>query len=141
MHGQIHPLLRTAKLPSELFNKKNKTIKIRIGNPILVNEQNEFTDIAHFERYIRARTYALGTSTEVKKFYRPSFYPKIKKVEPIAEPVNQDDLTKEVKSLIKNYLLFENRNFKVFSAPSTEMPLCIHERNRTFKRVNISRSR
>ena len=145
MLGQIHPLLRTAKLPSELFNKKNKAIKIRIGNPISVKDQNEFSDIAHFGRYIRARTYALGTSIEVKKFYRPSFYPKIKKIEPLAKPVNQGDLTKEVKSLIENYLLFENRNFKIFCAPSTEMPLSIHEigrlRELTFREVGEGTNR
>jgi len=145
MLGQIHPLLRTAKLPSELFNKKNKTIKIRIGNPISVKDQNEFTDIAHFGRYIRARTYTLGTSIEVKKFYLPSFYPKIKKVEPLAEPVKKDDLTKEVKSLLKNYLLFENRNFKIFCAPSTEMPLSMHEigrlRELTFRQVGEGTNR
>jgi putative hemolysin len=32
----IHPALRTAKLPSELFNKQGETIKLRIGKPIKV---------------------------------------------------------------------------------------------------------
>ncbi|MEE4198383.1 MAG: GNAT family N-acyltransferase [Bacteroidales bacterium] len=145
MLGQIHPLLRTAKLPSELFNKKNKTIKIRIGIPIPVKEQHEFSDTAHFGRYIRARTYALGTALEVKKFFRPSFYPKIKKIEPVAPPVKKEDLTREVKSLIENYLLFENRNFKVFCAPSTEMPLSMHEigrlRELTFREVGEGTNR
>lgn len=145
MLGQIHPLLRTAKLPSELFNKKNKTIKIRIGNPIPVKDQDEFSDTAHFGRYIRARTYALGTTLEVKKFYRPSFYPKIKKTEPIADPANQNELVKEVKSLIENYLLFENRNFKILCVPSTEMPVSMHEigrlRELTFREVGEGTNR
>ncbi|MGM0408745.1 MAG: GNAT family N-acetyltransferase, partial [Bacteroidota bacterium] len=145
MLGQIHPLLRTAKLPSELFNKKNKNIKIRIGNPIPVKEQNEFSDIAHFGRYIRARTYALGTTLEVKKFYRRSLYPKTKKVEPVVEPANQDNLNLEIKSLTNNYLLFENRNFKVLCAPSTEMPNCMHEIGRlreiTFREVGEGTNR
>lgn len=34
----IHPTLRTAKLPSELFNKHGHTIKLRIGKPIDVND-------------------------------------------------------------------------------------------------------
>jgi putative hemolysin len=143
--GQIHPILRTAKLPSELFNKKNKAIKIRIGNPISVKEQDKFTDIAHFGRYIRAKTYALGTSIEVKKFYRHSFYPKVKKVEPVAEPANQEALTKEVKSLIEKFLLFENRNFKIWCAPSTEMPLSMHEigrlRELTFREIGEGTNR
>ncbi|MFC2152339.1 lysophospholipid acyltransferase family protein [Bacteroidota bacterium] len=137
--GQIHPVLRTAKLPSELFNKKNKTIKIRIGNPIPVNEQNEFTDISHFGRYLRARTYALGTCLEAKKFYIRSFQPKIKKNEPIAEPVESKNLINEIKELIKNYSLFENKNYKVFCAPSTEMPNTLNEiarlRELTFREV------
>jgi putative hemolysin len=40
--GRIHPILRTAKLPSELLNKKGKNIVIRIGNPISVKEQSNF---------------------------------------------------------------------------------------------------
>src|SRR5476651_2909545 len=32
----IHPALRTAKLPSELFNKQGHTIRLRIGKPINV---------------------------------------------------------------------------------------------------------
>ena len=38
--GLIHPSLRTVRLPSELFNKKKRVIRIRIGNPITVKEQS-----------------------------------------------------------------------------------------------------
>ena len=57
--GRIHPSLRTAKLPSELINKRNKTIKVRIGNPISVKEQDRFPDIHQFGCYLRAKTIAL----------------------------------------------------------------------------------
>src|SRR5512133_838694 len=67
--GRIHPLLRTAKLASELFNKRNKNIRVRIGKPISVKEQSEFRDISRYGRYLRARTYALGSTLEAKKFY------------------------------------------------------------------------
>lgn len=143
--GQIHPVLRTARLPSELFNKKNKTIKIRIGNPIPIKEQDEFTDIPHFGRYIRARTYALGTSLEAKKFYMPSFQPKIKKVEPLVEPIDEKLLNEEIKSLLEKYPLFDNKNYKVFCAPSTEMPRTLHEigrlRELTFREVGEGTNR
>ena len=36
--SMIHPALRTAKLPSELFNKQGHTIKLRIGKPINVED-------------------------------------------------------------------------------------------------------
>ncbi|MGE0089462.1 MAG: lysophospholipid acyltransferase family protein [Bacteroidales bacterium] len=145
MLGQIHPILRTAKLPSELFNKKNKTIKIRIGNPIPVKEQAEFTDIAHYGRYLRARTYALGTSLEAKKFYVPFFNRKIKKAEPIVEPCVQQLIIDEVEKLKNEYLLFVNQNYSVFCAPSTEMPNLVHEIGRlreiTFREVGEGTNR
>jgi len=143
--GQIHPILRTAKLPSELFNKKNKTIKIRIGSPIPVKEQDGFTDISHFGRYLRARTYALGTALEAKKFYLPSFQPKIKKAEAIAEQGNKQMLANEIQYLLEKFLLFENKNFKVLCAPSTEMPNLLHELGRlreiTFREVGEGTNR
>lgn len=143
--GKIHPVLKTAKLPSELFNKKNKKIKIRIGNPISVKEQDEFTDIAHFGRYLRARTYALGTALEVKKFYIPSFQPKIKKVEPIVESVDRKALTDEINILKEKYTLFTNKNFVVLCAPSTEMPNALYEIGRlreiTFRDVGEGTNR
>ncbi|MCB2196284.1 MAG: lysophospholipid acyltransferase family protein [Bacteroidetes bacterium] len=143
--GQLHPVLRTAKLPSELFNKKKKNIKIRIGNPIPVKEQNEFTDIAHYGRYLRARTYALGTRLEAKKFYLPSFQPKLKKVEPIAEQGHKSLLVDEINSLIENYSLFDNKNYRIFCAPSIEMPHTLNELGRlreiTFREVGEGTNR
>ncbi len=67
MLARIHPYLRTMKLPSELFNKKRQEIKIRIGNPMMPGEQKEFQDHEQFGRYLRLKTYALGSSVEVKK--------------------------------------------------------------------------
>ena len=39
--SRISDKLRTAKLPSELFTQKHRTIKVRIGKPISINEQSE----------------------------------------------------------------------------------------------------
>ncbi len=60
--GLIHPMLRTVKLPSELLNKKNRVIKLRIGNPISVETQNSFGDIIQYGKFLRAKTYLLGSS-------------------------------------------------------------------------------
>lgn len=143
--GQVHPLLRTAKLPSELFNKKNKKIKVRIGNPIPVKEQDEFTDISHFGRYLRARTYALGTSLEVKKFYIPSYNPMAKKPEQIIPPVDETKLTHEIDLVKEKYTLFTNKNYHVLCAPSTEIPISLQEigrlRELTFREVGEGTNR
>ena len=63
--GQIHPSLRTAKLPSEILNKKDKTIKIRIGNPISVKDQDKFTDVHQLGRYLRSKTYCLDSINSI----------------------------------------------------------------------------
>ena len=62
--GMIHPMLRTVKLPSELLNKKNRVIKLRVGNPISVETQNSFADLIQYGKFLRAKTYLLGSSLE-----------------------------------------------------------------------------
>lgn len=142
--GLVHPTLRTVKLPSELFNKKNKTIKIRIGNPISVEEQREFkdSDISRYTRYLRAKTYALSSpinDSEVKKFFKPRIAPKKTVVEDIIAPVEPEIVQAEVACLKKDYLLFTSKNYSVICAPSVEMPNIIQEIGRlrevTFREV------
>jgi putative hemolysin len=142
--GLIHPLLRTVKLPSELFNKKNRIIRIRIGNPISVAEQNEFSDIARYGRFLRAKTYALGTPIEVKKFFIPGLK-RSAKVEDIIDPVPKGKILQEVEMLNENHLLFQSGNFKVFCAPALEMPSILSEIGRlreiTFREVGEGTNR
>jgi Putative hemolysin len=140
--GLVHPTLRTVKLPSELLNKKNKTIKIRIGNPISVEEQREFKDgdISRYSRYLRAKTYALSSpinDSEVKKFFKPRA--KKTAVEEIVAPVAPEIVQAEVAALKSDYLLFTSKNYSVICAPSVEMPNIINEIGRlrevTFREV------
>lgn len=136
--GLIHPMLRTVKLPSELFNKKNKVIKIRIGYPISLNEQKEFTDISRYGRYLRAKTYALGTTIEVKKFFAGGIK-RSRKVEDVIDPIPKETLINEIKSVIKEYELFRNKNFSVICVPSVNIPSIMNELGRlreiTFREV------
>lgn len=60
--AKIHPLLQTAKLPSELFFQKNKVIDIRIGKPISVEEQSTFSSTKAYTAFLREETYALSAS-------------------------------------------------------------------------------
>jgi len=143
--GKIHPLLRTAKLPSELFNKKNKTIHVRIGMPIGVKEQKGFLDTAQYGRYLRARTYALGTGIEARKFFRPMRSIRVKKQQPIEQEGDRQALIKEVNYIKKEYHLFTTKNYTIFCAPSIQMPLLINELGRlreiTFRAVGEGTNR
>ncbi|MEX0982556.1 MAG: GNAT family N-acyltransferase [Bacteroidales bacterium] len=144
--GLIHPSLRTVKLPSEIFNKRNKRIRIRIGNPITVKEQNEFTDIARYGRFLRAKTYSLGSALEVKRFFLPRFK-RVQKEEEIAPPVPAKLLLNEIEGLRaeEEALLFSNDNYEVFCTPSTRIPHIMNEIGRlreiTFRGVGEGTNR
>lgn len=142
--GMIHPMLRKVKLPSEFLNKKNKNIKIRIGNPINLKEQEEFSDISRFGRFLRAKTYALDNSMEVKKFFIPHLH-RAKKEEEIIEPVASEYIIQEINSLRKDFLLFSMSEFSVFCAPSVKLPYIMTEIGRlreiTFRGVGEGTNR
>ena len=127
--GLIHPSLRTVRLPAEVFNKKHKKIRIRIGNPVSVKEQDTFTDISTFGRYLRAKTYALGSVLEVKKFFRPRIN-RGSRVEPVAEPVAPGLICDEIAKIREDYSLFSSDQYDVFCTPSIEIPQIMNELGR-----------
>jgi putative hemolysin len=139
--SMIHPALRTAKLPSELFNKQGRTIKLRIGKPINIEEIPEHNNNAKLLNFLRARTYALGTGLEEeKKIFNPRNLFKIKKEpENIAPEIPASVLEKEVEPLRENYRVWVEKNYEVFIAPTSNMPNIIREIGRlreiTFREV------
>lgn len=136
--GLLHPSLRTVKLPSELFNKKDKPVGIKIGKPISVEEQNAFSDIEQYGRYLRARTYLPEASSQVKKFFaQPDF--RGKKEQPLVEPADIQLIISEIQNLKPECKLFSVGNFVVYYAQTSDIPNCMHEigrlREKTFREV------
>ena len=128
--GLIHPSLRTIRLPSELFNKKKKIIRIRIGTPISLDDQDNLSDIARYGRYLRAKTYALGSAIEVHKFFITGIF-RSKKVEKIIPPVDKKMIEQEICRIREKFLLFENNEFQAYCAPSYCIPGIINELGRS----------
>lgn len=139
-----HPLLRSIKLPIDLTARKNKTIYLRFGGAISVNEQNEFDDLEKFGRYIRAKIYALGSPLEIKKFFIPSLKREPKE-EPIIEGQPKEKIVEEVLRIKEEYLLFKFENYSVICAPTFEMPTVLNEIGRlreiTFRDVGEGTNR
>ncbi|MFQ3579102.1 MAG: GNAT family N-acyltransferase [Bacteroidales bacterium] len=136
--GKIHPLLKTVRLSPDIFTKKDKVIKIRIGTPISKKEQSAFTDNEEFGRFLRARTYSLVHKIEVNPlFFKPKF--RWKKPQPISEAKPIEQLVDEINTTIEKYLLFSVKEFKVFCAPAQDIPVALHELGRlreiTFREV------
>jgi putative hemolysin len=139
--SMIHPALRTAKLPSELFNKQGHTIRLRIGKPINVEDIPDYNNAPKLLSYLRARTYALGTGLEEeKKIFHPRNLFKIKKLPAdVAPEIDAAILEKEVEPLRENYRIWVEKNYEVFIVPTSTIPNIIREigrlRELTFREV------
>lgn len=144
MIGRIHPALQNARFPTELFLKKHRNIRIRIGNPIHKSEQDKFADIYQFGRYLRAKTYGMSATVEVKKFFSYSLKSKVKP-EPVVDPVPREDIMEEIQNLQNFYLLFKLKEYNVFCAPSAVIPRILNEIGRlreiTFRDVGEGSNR
>ena len=125
----IHPALRTAKLPSELFNKHGHTIKLRIGKPINVQDIPDYTNPTKLLSVLRARTYALGTGLEEeKKLFNPRNLFKIKSLpEEVVPEIAIAKLEAEVTPLREHHLIWTEKNYEVFIAPTSLIPNIIRE--------------
>ena len=124
--GAIDPALRTAKLPSELLNKKNKSIEVRIGYPIPTSEQDLFNDVHQFGRYLRIKTYSLGSSVEFKKFFQYSLKRK-KKQQQIAMEMDKKIILNELYNLPGEHKLFSSGEYDVFCTNFRNIPNTIYE--------------
>jgi putative hemolysin len=144
--GKIHPALRTAKIPSELFRKKDKNIKIRIGFPLSPDEISKFENSEKLGRYLRARVDALGAGLpKEKKFYKPNLRA-LRKPEKIVKALPLVLVEEEIEKLRKNnQVIHTKKNFEVFIAKSEEIPTIMHEIGRlrevTFRQVGEGSNR
>jgi putative hemolysin len=122
--GLIHPILRTVKIPSEMFNKRGKTIRLRIGSPITLKEQDTFEDFRDYGHLLRMRTYSLGTGfkqtgrTKMIQFSSP---------ETIIESVPEDLVKAEIESIRKEHHLFSLQTSSVFCVPTEKIPHTMKE--------------
>jgi putative hemolysin len=136
--GMIHPILRTIQLPRELLNKKNKPIVMRIGKPIPFSFIEQYEDPIELGKFLRAKTYALGSPHARKVFQIPSLKALIKP-KPIALPLSSDILKKEIETL-DNYRILSQTEFDLYIAPSQAIPQVLAEIGRlrevTFRAVD-----
>lgn len=62
--GRIDWRLRTMRLPRELFSTYNKKIRVSVGEPISVEEQNKYESLQALGDFLRSRTYELKKTPE-----------------------------------------------------------------------------
>ena len=135
--GMIHPDLRTLALPKEMLRMKGRKVRIRIGRPIPAAEVGAFTDTERLGRFLRAKTYALGSGVQVRREqFRPLRFPKEPK--PIVDPPAQELLEQEVAG-IEDLKVSTQGEFDLYLAPSERIPAMLRAigraREETFRAV------
>jgi len=105
--GRIHPLLRTALLPREMFAMRGRAVPVRIGAPVHRDEIAALPEgIARIEG-LRRRVDALAET-------------------PVAPRAGVGEIAANI-DLLQHRLLIESGAYQVFAAPSSELPAILPE--------------
>ena len=137
MAGFVHPRLRTAMLPHEFLNKRNREIEVRIGHPIPWNKLKGLDD-EELTAHLRQRTYLLASRTEpVSRLPRALAAPlRLSKLPGgrrprapvmIAAPRAVALLEAEIKALPESQRLVEQAELTVWHADAAQIPHALHE--------------
>jgi putative hemolysin len=105
--GRVHPLLRTALLPREMWAMRGRTVPVRIGPPVLRDEIAALPDGASRTEGLRARVQALAET-------------------PVAARACVEELVANVDAL-QNRLLLESGAYQVFCASARELRTILPE--------------
>lgn len=140
--SKINSTLRTAKLPSELLSQKERVIKVRIGRPITVADQEPYENIEEYYDFIRRKTYMLANSFDKKSIKISTKNLKLPKRAP--RPIVQQKSTNKFKAEVaklreKGNRLLESKSYEVFFSSTKDIPAILHEIGRlreiTFREV------
>jgi putative hemolysin len=139
--SKISDTLRTAKLPSELLTQKRRVIKVRIGKPISVAEQNEYENLDEYTDFLRKKTYMLANPFEKEsKLLTASSLKLPKNPKKIVTGASKANMIAEVEKLRKtDARLLQSKNYEVFLIEADKIPNILHEIGRlreiTFREI------
>ncbi|APS38306.1 MULTISPECIES: GNAT family N-acyltransferase [Salegentibacter] len=131
--ASMSDILRTAKLPSEMLTQKRRKIKVRIGNPILVEDQLEHSNLEAFTAFLRRKTYMLANVFEKKKLFEkiPKHLKLPKSPKKIAAETAQALMEIEVENCRQmDKRLLSSKNYEVFLAKKEVIPHIVAELGR-----------
>ncbi len=135
--GMVHPSLRTLQLPREMLRMHGRTVRMRIGNPLTEKELGQFTSMDALARFLRAKTYSIGSGVTVRReHFRPLFFPRKPKPVVAAGPV--EAMEAEL-AILEDKRLNTQGEFDLYLAPSGRIPNILREigrlREETFRAV------
>lgn len=142
--AKINGVLQTAKLPSELLNKANKTIKMRIGKSIQPSDIEQYNDIDSLSQYLRQKIYILANAYQINQNPLDTAKQKLKLPErppkPIAKATDNTQIIKEIEFLRRTDKKFLSlKNYEIYFTKTKDIPNILHEIGRlreiTFREV------
>ncbi len=140
--AKINDTFRTAKLPSEVYSQKFRPIKVRIGQPISVDTQNEQPGIEELGELLRRKTYILANAYEKERLidHLPTTLKLPKQPRKIAKAIRKELIEEEITKLVeKDRRMVQSKNYEVFLAPASEIPFALQEIGRqreiTFREI------
>jgi putative hemolysin len=140
--ASMSDVLRTAKLPSEMLTQKRRKIKVRIGQPISVEDQQEHTNLEAYTAFLRRKTYMLANVFEKKKLVDklPKSFKIPRSPKDIATETSRELMLQEVDNCRRmDKRLLQSKNYEVFLAKREVIPNILNEIGRlreiTFREV------
>jgi putative hemolysin len=141
--GLVHPRLRTALLPQEFLNKRNATIRVRLGKSVAFEKLARFADDAQMIQYLRVKTEALAhRGADFQTLEKPApvvSKPWKKPAAPVAAAVKTDELRRDIAALGADCTILRQDQFHVICARAQQLPAVLPELGRlrelTFRAV------
>jgi putative hemolysin len=134
--GLLHPRLRTALLPRELLNKRDRAIAVRIGAPIAAAQVAAIEGDGPLIEHLRLRVYSLAGPSRGPESPVPNAPTTAAEVAPAGDPAA---LAAEIASLPPDRMLGRTGDLEVWHAAGSEIPRVLHEvgrlRELTFRAV------
>jgi len=124
LNSDVHPFFQSG-IRAKILKRTNHQpiqIKVRIGNPIAVEEQQNFSKNSRFRKFVQSKIFALGSDLEVKKFFRSPFFKIPEKNEPIAEPILPTLIEKDIQNLTFENLIVAQSEFDILVAEARQIP-------------------
>ncbi len=137
--GLLHPMFRTAMLPRELVNKRNRKIQVSIGSPVSWNKLRQFGTDKAVIGYLRAMTYFLGNRNTRKKifFQKMNFF--TRSVQNVIPAIPSHRLNAEIEALPEDQTVYKFKDMSVHIAYASQIPNVLAEicrlRELTFRQV------
>ena len=140
--AKLHPILRTAKLPSEILSQYKRPIQVRIGKPISVAQQKQFEgNTEGYRDFLRTKTYMLANTLSKEVLYKSKFGLKntlkdLKENNKLKTNTQQQIIHQEATSVLTKEVqwcrthhkrLLESKNYEVYLATQKEVPHIVKE--------------